>query len=172
MIADNIIILRPFKEEDAEEHLKGEDKDQIRWLSGGKSSLESVRNWIKKNQDYWQKGGPVFNFAIVDKVSNKLVGMVEANTDYEKIEGLENSDVNISYGIYPQFRGKGYATRAVELLTAFLKEKRINRAVIRVNPQNKKSVKVPMQSGFIRNGEIKTKKGDFLIIFTKDLLTS
>lgn len=169
MIADNVIILRPFKEEDAEEHLKGEDKDQIKWLSGGKSSLESVKNWIKKNQDYWQKGGPVFNFAIVDKISNKLVGMVEANNDYEKIEGLENGDANISYGIYPQFRGKGYAQKAINLLMDFLKNRQVNRAVIRINPQNLDSLKVAQRLGFEEKDWITTKDKERLNIFVKIL---
>jgi len=169
MLDDDVIILRPFKEEDAEEHLRGEDEEQIKWLSGGKSSLELVKNWIKKNKDYWQKGGPVFNFAIIDKTSNKLVGMVEANTGYEKIEGIENGNANISYGIYPQFRGKGYAQKAINLLLDFLKSKQVKRAVIRTNPQNPASMKVAQRLGFEEKDQITKRDREKLKIFVKTL---
>src|SRR3989338_2694034 len=106
---DGVISLKPFELEDALAHLAGEDEEQQKWLSEGKSSLESVEKWIKKNLEYWKNDGPVFNFAIW--VNGNLVGMVEANTDIKKVEGMKDGQANVSYGIYPQYRGKGYAAR-------------------------------------------------------------
>jgi RimJ/RimL family protein N-acetyltransferase len=130
-LSDYTITIRPFELSDAEKHLAGEDDDQIKWLSGGKSTLEGVRNWISKNQKYWEIDGSIFNFAIV--VEDKLVGMVEANTDSESLEGVDDGDANISYGLYPSARGKGYTTKAINLLIGFLKDRDIKRAVIRVD---------------------------------------
>lgn len=166
-ITDGIIILKPFELEDAPLHLAGEDLEQQKWVSGGESTLENVEKWIAKNQEYWKNDGPVFNFAVW--VEGKLVGMVEANTDAQKVEGLGEGQANISYGIYPNYRGKGYAAGAVNLLLEFLKEKGLAQAVIRANPENVNSLKIPFKCGFKETGEMKTKEGETLKIFVKVL---
>ena len=167
-LTDKVITIQPFSVENAEDHLKGEDDEQIKWLSGGKSTLESIKSWISKNQKHWEIGGPIFNFAVFDHDS-KLVGMVEANTDFKKVEGIEKGDANISYGLYPKERGKGYASRAVNLIIIFLKERGFKRAVIRINPKNIFSLKVPKKCGFSKIGSVKTNKNEQLIIFVKYL---
>lgn len=164
---DGVVLLKPFELQDASEHLAGEDLEQQKWLSGGKSTLESVENWIKKNLEYWKNDGPVFNFAIW--VGGNLAGMVEANLDIKKVEGMEEGQANISYGIYPQYRGKGYAAMAVNLLLDFLKLKDVKEALIRINPENVDSLKIPQKCGFQEIGEIKTKDGSILKLFIKDL---
>lgn len=166
-LMDGIITLRPFVLADAKAHLAGEDSEQIKWLSGGKSTLEDVKNWITKNQNYWENDGPIFNFAVV--AEDKLVGMIEANTDYESLEGVEVGDANISYGLYPPSRGKGYTTKAMNLLVGFLKDKGVKRAVIRVDPGNIDSLKVPERLGFNKTEIITTKDGETLQIFVKNL---
>ncbi len=168
-LADEIITLRPFELADAEKHLAGEDDKQVRWLSGGKSSLEGVKNWIAKNQKYWENDGPIFNFAIVETVKNEPVGMVEANTDSKSLEGIEKGEANISYGLYPQARGKGYTTRAINLLLGFLRSKGIKRAVLRIDPLNIDSLKIPKRLGFSKRKKIVTKQGENLQIFVKSL---
>lgn len=168
-LTDGTIILRPFRLEDAEAHLAGEDKEQIKWLSGGEGTLDGVRAWIKRNQINWQNNGPIFNFAIWEKATCRLVGMVEVNTDYQSIEGISKGDANISYGLYPNARGKGYASRAVKLVTDFLKTKRIKRSVIRVNPKNEASIEVPRKLGYEKISRITTKKHEILDIYVKNL---
>src|SRR3989344_93161 len=127
-ISGQTINLRPFELSDAEEHLAGEDEEQIKWLSGGKGNLEGVQNWIKKNKEQWENNGNIFNFAITDK-DNKLLGMVEANSNFKELDGLIEGDANISYGLYPDARGKGYTTEAINLILDFLKSKGFNRAI-------------------------------------------
>lgn len=163
---DGEIMLRPFTLADAETHLASEDEAQQKWLSGGKSSLESVQKWIKESEEYFEKGGPVFALAVL--VGDEIAGMVEANADIEKVQGLSVGDANISYGIYPNFRGKGIATKAVNLMTEFLKEKGFKRGVIRVSPDNVSSLKVPVACGFEEAGMIATKEGP-LRVYTKKL---
>lgn len=162
------INLRPFELSDAEEHLSGEGDEQIKWLSGGKGTLEVVKNWIKRNKEYWKNDGPIFNFAITDK-NNKILGMVEANSNFKELDGVDEGDVNISYGLYPDARGKGYATEAVKLILDFLKNKGFKKAVIRINPENENSIQVPLRCGFLENGEITTKDNEKVLIFKKEL---
>jgi RimJ/RimL family protein N-acetyltransferase len=167
LVGENIN-LRPFELSDAEIHLKGEDDEQIKWLSGGKSNLEGVREWIVRNKKYWEENGPIFNFAITDK-NNNLIGMIEANSDYKELDGLSKDDANISYGLYPEARGRGYAIEAVSLVLDFLKDKGFKRAVIRVNPENKDSLKVPHRCGFIEGETITTRDNELLTIFIKEV---
>ncbi len=165
-LTDGVITLKPFAMKDAEAHLAGEDDEQQKWVSGGKSILKNVQDFIERSQKYWEAGGPVYTFAIWSE--NKLLGMVEANTDTGKIEKLSEGDANISYSLYPEERGKGYATRAVNLMTEFLKEKGLKRGTIRVSPENKNSLGVPMRCSFILEGSTNTKEGEMLL-YTKEL---
>lgn len=169
--SDGVVTIRPFTEKDAEDHLTGEDEEQVKWLSGGKSTLGSVKKWIAKNQEYWSHGnGPVYNFAIEDNESGKLLGMVEADAS-PAIAGIQEGDANISYGLYPHARGKGYATRALNLLLEFLKSMNVKRAVIRVRPENSDSAKVPPRLNFQQIDSMTTKDGEVFDMFVKNLDT-
>ena len=168
-LTDGTILLRHFRLEDAENHLAGEDAEQVRWLSGGRGTLPGVLAWIEANQRHWQAGGPVFNFAIVHAHTGTLLGMVEANTDYLRIAGLHEGDANISYGLYPGARGHGYASRAVALVMDFLQSRGIRRAVIRVDPRNTPSVRVARRLGYLWIGEIATVGGHSLDLYVRSL---
>ena len=55
----------------------------------------------------------------------------------------------MSYAIWPTYRGRGYASRAVELLCNYLaSETDAAAAIIRVDPKNTRSVAVAVRSGF------------------------
>ncbi len=168
-LTDNIVLLRPFLLKDAEEHLAGEDEAQRRWLSGGKSTIETVRNWIQRNLEYWQQDGPIFTFAIVEAKTHALIGMVEANTEDERVEGIQKGEANISYGLYPVARGKGYASRAINLMLGFLQRKGLQAAIIRVDPGNVDSLKIPLRCGFQELAVVQTSDQRNLVIFRKPL---
>jgi len=175
-LSDGTIRLRPFRRADAERHLAGEDDEQVRWLSGGRGTLRGVRDWIDANQRSWRAGGPVFTFAIVHAESGALLGMVEANPDYRRIAGLHEGEPNISYGLYPDARGHGYASRAVTLVMDFLQvmdflpSRGIRRAVIRVDPRNTASVNVARRLGYLCSGEIPDSPGHSLQMYIRPLV--
>ena len=163
---DDVILIKPFSIEDAGKQLRGEDDEIRKWLTEGQvSTLESVTNWIQS----WQDDGTVFPFAIWTIEDKTLVGMVEARTHWETIEGLEDGDANISYCLYPDYRGKGYVTRAIKLIQEFLILKRIKRAIIRISPDNVNSLKVPPRCGFQKKGQVGTESGEVSIIFVKEI---
>lgn len=166
---DGVITIRPFELTDAAEHLAGEDDEQIKWLSGGKGTLAGIQDWIARAQRFWSDGGPVFTFAIVD-ASETVVGMVEANTDRAMIPDLQAGDANISYGLYPFARRQGYATRAVHLAMGFIASRGIQRAVIRVHPDNARSLLVPQRCGFTQERTIVTDSGEPFVVFVKKLV--
>lgn len=166
------IILRPFQLDYAEAHLAGDDEENVRWLSGGVSTIETVRNWILRNREAWENDGPVYSFAVFEAKTKRQVGMVEANSNPAQVAGLVKGEVNISYNIYPFARGKGYATKAVNLILTFLKEKGFKTALILVNPENKKSLGVAGRAGFTRIGENNPQPGEErLVVFKKKLIS-
>lgn len=167
--SDGVLTIKPYRIEDAQTQLDNEDEEHWKWLSGGVSTLEGIQQWIEKNEKYWEEGGPVFAFAIWEKESNQLVGMVETNLDNSRLEGVEIDEANISYGIYPKMRGKGYAIRAVKLIEEFLRKKGIKRGVIRVEKENEKSVNVALRSNFVKRGSVETKDNHILDVYIKEL---
>ena len=167
-LTDGVITLRPFNVEDAEAHLAGEDDELVRWFSGGRGTLDRTRRWIERTRKQWQNDGPVACFVIVDHAGT-LVGMIESNSDHAALEAVDEGDANIAYGLYPSARGKGYASRAVLLVSDFLQRTGVARAIIRVNPDNTQSLKVPVRCGFVRDRVITTRSNDQLVIFIKAL---
>lgn len=166
-LTDGHITLRQFDLADAPYHLAHEDEEIEKWVSGGKSTPESVKAWIEKNAQHWENNGPVFNFAVTDS-NGVLIGMVEANSDQTVIPELQDSDANISYALFADARGKGYATRAVTLMMTFLKNKHFKRAIIRVDAKNEPSQGIPQRLGFEQISSKNAKEGD-LITFAKIL---
>ena len=98
---------------DVDAHVAGHDAKRARYLGAFPSTPEKVLEWIEANQMSWANGGPIYNFGVVEVATDELVGMVEANTSAEQMEGVAEGEANISYNIYPRARRQGYATRAV-----------------------------------------------------------
>ena len=165
-----VLELKPFTIDDANAHLASEDAEQIRWLGEGKkSTLESVQNWIRRSRQNWESDTSPYVFAIWQKTENVLVGMIEANANCADIQGLSDGDVNLSYVIYPEYRGRGYATKAIQGIFPFLKHKNYRRAILRIDTENIHSLKIPIQSGFRNTGNvIETSKGK-LVLFEKEI---
>lgn len=167
MLTDGVIMLRCLAERDAEAHLAGEDDDLVRWLSGGRGSLDRLLPWIRQNREQWARNGPRRNFGVFDVASTALVGNAEAHLDQA---GLEPGAVNISYGVFPAWRGQGIAVRAVTLILRWLQTQPTpTKAVIRVAPGNTYSQRVPETLGFHRAGLIISSPGEPLIHFETPL---
>ncbi len=150
-------------------HLQGEDDEQVRWLSGGVSTPATVTAWIERNLQSWACDGPIYNFAICPDAQQQPVGMIEANV---RVPGLLPHAANISYGLYPGARSRGYATRAVQLMVAYLAERDgVRAAVIQIDRQNTRSVRVAERAGFRFVGRRVTPDGDLLDTYVKPLAT-
>jgi RimJ/RimL family protein N-acetyltransferase len=146
-LSDGVVRIRPLAPEDAAEHLAGEDIELWRWLTEGHpGTLETVDALIRRSTASWRTLGPVRNFGVWDQVTGALAGNCEASFAQET---LAPGEVNLSYAIWPTFRGRGYATRAVELLCTYLAtETDAEAAVIRVDAGNTRSIAVARRSGF------------------------
>ncbi len=166
-LTDGVVRLRPMTPADAEQHLAGEDEPTVRFLSGGRSTMETVLAWIERNRVSLETSGPVRAFGICLADAGTLVGMVEANMS---APGFRPGVANITYGLYPDVRGTGYATRAVDLLTRYLVDQTDTEvAAIQVHPENLASARLPGRLGFRYLGDRPTSENGRLMTYAKPL---
>jgi RimJ/RimL family protein N-acetyltransferase len=169
-MTDGIVLLRLMTPADAAEHLAGEDELAARFLSGGRSTIETVLASIERNRLSWDSAGPVRCLGICLAATGVLIGMVEANL---AAPGFRPRVANISYGLYPEARGQGYATRAVALMLRYLTEDSdADVAAIQVHPENHASARVPVRAGFHFLGERMTPEGDRMMTYARALRSS
>ncbi len=152
------LFLRPLTPADADLHLAGEDEQQVRWFGGRPSTRENVLAFIERMQRARDEGRALWNFGVWDGWTEQLVGNVEGNAESD-IDGVGIGEANISYVIFPAWRRRGLAVEAVSLMCEFLRGKGIERAVIRVDPENVASIRVAERTGFTRTGMIETDEG-------------
>src|SRR5262249_8134312 len=95
---DGVVTLRAPAPSDAAQLVAGRDGEFHRWLGPGSATPAPVAC-------IW--------------VGDELVGWVDYDTDREH-DWLGPGEVNVGYSLFAPARGKGYASRAVELLLRHL----------------------------------------------------
>jgi len=144
-LTDGTIFLRPLTPDDAADHLAGEDDEMAKWVSGGRSTLATVEAFIRRNQESWRSGGPRRAFGIFDCVTNRLLGFIEVNL----ARLVEPGQVNVSYGVFREWRRQGVALRAINLMDEYLRTATDTRQmVLRISPENTASLKLAEKAGF------------------------
>jgi RimJ/RimL family protein N-acetyltransferase len=144
-LTDGVISLRPLNPEDAADHLAGEDDEMAKWVSGGRSTLATVEAFIRNNQESWRSGGPRRAFGVFDCASNRLSGFIEVNL----ARVVEPGQVNVSYGVFPEWRRQGLALRAINLMDEYLRTAtEARQIVLRIVPENIASLKLAEKAGF------------------------
>ena len=142
---DGVIFLRPLNVDDAAAYLAGEDEEMAKWVSGGRSTLAGVQAFIENSQQSWRCSGPRRPLGIFDAQTNRVIGFIEMN-----LAMLEPGQVNISYGIFRDYRGLGLTGRAIELVAEYLRSATDARQmVLQIAPDNTASLKIPQKAGFV-----------------------
>jgi RimJ/RimL family protein N-acetyltransferase len=160
-LTDGVIQLRPLTQADAAAHLAGEDEEMAKWLNGGHSTPATVRTAIDNFAEQWRTGGPRRAFGVFactndQTINDQLIGFAEAN-----LELLGNpEEVNVSYGIFRPWRGRGLAGRAIDLIAEYLRSATDARAIIlQISPENSSSIRVAEKAGLARVGVYETAEG-------------
>jgi RimJ/RimL family protein N-acetyltransferase len=144
VISDGTLTLSPLRLEDAATHFAGEDAELVRWLNGGPGTLPGVQAYIRRTIEQWAADGPKLAFGIRDE--GVLAGTVDVNLPPP---GVQPREANLAYGLYPAFRGRGLATRAVLVACRYLRDRGdVDRAEIRTDPRNRSSAAVAQRAGF------------------------
>jgi RimJ/RimL family protein N-acetyltransferase len=146
LLSDDVIFLRPLRIADGPAHLAGEDDEIATYLSGGKSTEETVQAYIRQCLENWRNDGPRRAFGVFSCANSSLVGCIEANLS---LPILEPRQVNVSYGVFSKWRGQGIAVRALRLICDYLRTATDSDTVIvRIVPGNHASAKVAEKADF------------------------
>ncbi|MDL5158650.1 GNAT family N-acetyltransferase [Actinomycetospora termitidis] len=156
---DGVVTLRALEPDDAPALLAGEDDDLVRWLSGARGTVDGVRRWIDDCAATWTGDwyapGAALAWALCDASTAEVVGTLEVELS---AVDLEPGEANLSYGVLAGRRGHHYAARGVALVLPWLAAHTgTATAVIRVDPANVHSLRVPLDAGFRRAG--RTRRG-------------
>jgi Acetyltransferases, including N-acetylases of ribosomal proteins len=167
-LSDGVVLLDAHRIEDAEAHLRGEDAEMRRRFDAPRpatldETLRAIERWIAGRAG----GEPMFAYALRN-LSGLLIGGCEL-----RMRSVDSA--NISYWVFPRFRGRGHAVRMVALLYAAAGQvPGIRRLELRVSADNQQSRRVAEKAGFIETGTVeeKTLTGTVstMLLYVKDLL--
>ncbi|MFB9436465.1 GNAT family N-acetyltransferase [Streptomyces showdoensis] len=83
--------------------------------------------------------------------------------------GLAHGDVDVTYELRPEARGRGFATRAVLLACAHARCAGARRAVIQTPAGHPAAAAVARRAGFLRRGQISHRDGTVLDWYVREL---
>ena len=94
-----------------------------------------------------------------------MIGFVEVNL--ARLAGP--GQVNVSYGVFQNWRGQGIALRAINLMEQYLQSAtEAKQMVLRIVPENAASIRVAEKSGFTLLGVFDEPEGR-LVRYVKDM---
>jgi ribosomal-protein-alanine N-acetyltransferase len=151
-LADDLIALEPLTQSHVA-YLLGltKDDDIIRFTRVPRGADQAfVSRWIGRYVSGWADGSRA-GFAIVDRDGCSLGFAAFVQLDRNAAEG------EIGYAIDPNARGRGVATRSVELLTRWGFELGLERIELVIDVQNAGSARVAERAGYTFEGVLRSK---------------
>jgi RimJ/RimL family protein N-acetyltransferase len=147
-LTDGVVRLDGHTLADAEAHWAGEDEEMMRRFdSPRKGTLEQTRAAMERWIAARAAGGPEFAYALRQPVGLLMGGCATYP--------LAADRANVSYWIFPAFRGRGYVTRAVALLCeAVGRVPGLTWIEAHVDADNIASRRVAEKSGFVEEGTV------------------
>lgn len=140
---DGIVTLRAPRPGDMKQLLAGRDEEFFRWFGPAATGPRPVAC-------IW--------------VGDQLAGWVDYDLDADH-DWLGPGEVNVGYYVFPTARGKGYASRAVELLLGHLsRDTEHTVATLLIHPDNARSLAVARRLGFVEKDTVNGEP-----FFTRDL---
>lgn len=160
---DGIVTLDAHTSADVDAVLAGEDDEHARrfgWYPA-RSTRASVSQSIRRWRREWRESGPTRGFAIRESASGRLAGGCELRIG-------ANGEAQVSYWVFPDFRGRGYAWRAVELATSWATTHlAIRRYVLEIEPDNLASLGTARHARFTQTGTARDDQGRAMLVFER-----
>jgi RimJ/RimL family protein N-acetyltransferase len=126
-VTDGVVTIRPFVVGDRDALLAGRDAEAVRWLGQGSEAPSPS--------------------ACIEAQGN-LVGWIDADVDQP---WLEPGEVNVGYGVFPEFRQRRIAFRSLQLFVHHLAWRTDVRVVtVLIDDGNAASLRVVGRAGFVR----------------------
>jgi RimJ/RimL family protein N-acetyltransferase len=124
---DGLVTLRAPAPGDAPVLVAGRDDEWRRWLGPGDDEPRPTACVV---------------------VGREIVGWVDYDVDADH-DWLRPGSVNVGYGLFAPYRGRGYATRAVQLLVHHLAvDGKYRAATLLIDEANERSLAVAQRTGF------------------------
>jgi RimJ/RimL family protein N-acetyltransferase/8-oxo-dGTP pyrophosphatase MutT (NUDIX family) len=145
-LTDGVVALRPWREEDIEEALAGHDELIAHWFGFPETAPtpEQHRKAIERWHEGYADQRRLVGFVVEHE--GRMVGAVD-------VRKVGEATGELSWTLYAGQRGKGYATRAVRLLSDYaIDVLGLGRVEAKVEPGNEKSMRVATRAGLRREG--------------------
>lgn len=150
MLQGSRIRLRPMAEADLEERYRR----HIDLSARGEFYPLTVRSETTFRANFAKDGfwGPEEGILMVTDEAGSLVGTVDFERSWADVD-----EMVLGYMIYPEYRGRGYASEALRLFVRYLFATRpaMNRVRLNIHPDNANSVRVAERCGFTLEGRIR-----------------
>jgi RimJ/RimL family protein N-acetyltransferase len=167
--SDGVVAIRRLEASDLERDLEAKDDAQIDWLwNAGDRELWEAKtvnqqrlhalNHLEAARDTFGDG-PKWAFA-VDAEGENYVAYVDCDLANNHVP---HGQANIAYSAHPQFRGKGYVSRAVRQVLLFLKEN-TDATEAHIN-ENIASLRVALAVGAVDSGSWINEQGRLMTRF-------
>jgi RimJ/RimL family protein N-acetyltransferase len=150
-LEDGVVRVRPWRGDDLPARVEAwRDPDLMRFMLQAAPepvTIEAARAWLKAREQRRLAGEALFLVA-ADAASDRPVGSVWLwNVDAAHGRG------EVGYWLLEPARGRGYATRAVNLLCRYaFEELRLHRLELLTMPENVASIRVAERTGFRPEG--------------------
>ena len=146
------LIIRLAKPDDAEEiYSYRSDTIENRYQGWFPESVEEVRNYIANMPVKMDIADACFQFAILAKNENRLIGDMGII-----FTGHERMQVEVGCTLNKTFQGKGYATEALTaMVNYFFTILKKHRIVASIDPRNTASIRLIERLGFRKEAHFK-----------------
>ncbi len=142
-IRDEELLLRPIERGDTTALVAAlNDPEILRFIPGVPSpyTRADAKAWVRRCAEVWRSRESC-PLAIVDARSGDLLGSIE----------LHFTGPTVGYWVAPEARGRGVATRALELVCAWTDKRPLR---LTTHPDNVASQRVAEKAGFRRIGTV------------------
>ncbi len=150
-LTDGVVTLRPWRDDDIEAAIAGHDEEIAHWFGFDHvtPTYDEHRAGVERWRSGWTDGRGLVGFVI--EHAGGLVGSCDVRRTGDRVGEL-------SWTLYAGHRGRGHATRAVQVLADYALTEAgqgglgLQRVEAKVEPGNQASLRVASRSGLRREG--------------------
>jgi RimJ/RimL family protein N-acetyltransferase len=157
-LADGVVILTRYTDDDVRAHLAGEDEETARrfgWWPRTPTEA-TVQDTFAGYAHSWEKSGPIRAFALREQATGRLLGGCELRIQ-------PGGSAHVTYWTSAQERGHGHATRSLILLLRYAQSIGFDEVEAHIAPDNRASCRVAEKAGFRRTGPFTAADGATMI---------
>jgi RimJ/RimL family protein N-acetyltransferase len=151
-LADDVVVLRPWRETDVPAQLEAFSDPFFRRFSDWAPQTEAAARAYLDSQEQARRRGEQIGLALVEPHDHDVVLGGGSLNDVD----LEQGCAAIGYWLAPHARGRGVATHAVRLIAGWaFRDLQLARLEITCGPDNRASQHVAERCGFTREGVLR-----------------